>query len=84
MSNRRGLSKPSLRREISGVIEHQLRAGDPPETQQTLDRLLAAGYHRETAVALIGAALLAEIEQMLREQRSFDREHFKTLLDQVQ
>ncbi len=84
MNDRRGLSNPRLEREISAVIEQQLRDGDPPETRQALARLLGAGYPRETAVALIGAALLAEIEQMLREQRSFDREHFTTLLDQVQ
>ena len=84
MNDRRGLSNPRLKREISAVIEQQLRDGDPPETRQALARLLGAGYPRETAVALIGAALLEEIEQMLRERRPFDRGQFKALMDQVQ
>ena len=78
------MRNPCLKREIRAVIEQQLRDCDPPETRQTLARLLGAGYPRETAVVLIGAALLEEIEQMLRERRPFERGQFKALLDQVQ
>jgi hypothetical protein len=72
-----------LKQEIISVIERQLRDGDPPETHKTLDRLLAAGYSRERAMELMGAALLEEIWWMMSEQRDFDRDHFRSLLDRV-
>ena len=72
-----------LRREIIAVVEQQLANHDPPETSQTLERLVNAGYRRQAAVAMIGSALMTEIHDMLRDNRSFDRAHFKTLLDQL-
>jgi hypothetical protein len=65
------------------VVERQLETGDPPETSQTLDRVLALGYRRQEAIQLIGSALLQEIWWMMQEHRPFDREHFRTLLDDV-
>jgi hypothetical protein len=72
-----------LKKEIIGIIEHQVREGDPPETQEALDRLLAAGYPREAALEHLGAALVEEIGGMLRERRGFDRRHFRTLLERL-
>jgi hypothetical protein len=43
-----------LQQAILEVVENQLRANDPPETRQTLDRLLASGYSRKDAIKLIG------------------------------
>lgn len=75
--------RADLKQNILPVVERQLETGEPPETRQTLDRLLAAGYRRDQAVQLIGSAVLQEIWHILHEHRPFDRDHFRTLLDQV-
>jgi hypothetical protein len=47
--------------------------GNPPETQQALERFLAAGYWRKQAVALIGSALVEEIWAILHDHEPFER-----------
>jgi hypothetical protein len=54
------------------VVEDQLRANDPPEVAATLARLVAAGHARDDAVALIGAALIVELNEIMRSEREYD------------
>ena len=75
------MSNPELRATILEVVENQLRQNNPPETRQTLDRLLAAGYTRRAAVEMIGSALIEEIQWILQERKPFDRTRFKAVLD---
>jgi hypothetical protein len=72
-----------LRAELLEVIENQLRASDPPETRQALERLLAAGDTREAATAKLAAALLEEIYDMLAQHLPFDRPRFAQRLDRL-
>jgi len=74
---------PHLKAAILEVVENQIRDGDPPETRQTLERLLAAGYSRKQAVEIIGSALVEEIWAILHDQKPFDRARFTTLLEQL-
>ena len=53
--------KPFVVEAIHGVVENQLRRGDPPETRQTLDRLVADGLDAEEAHRLIGCVVEREI-----------------------
>jgi hypothetical protein len=59
--------RSELKQSILAVVERQLETGDPPETGQTLDRLLALGYCRQEAIQLIGSAVLQEIWWMMQE-----------------
>jgi hypothetical protein len=52
---------PHLRAAILEVVENQIRNSNPPETRQTLERLLAAGYSRKQAIEMIGSALVEKI-----------------------
>ena len=54
------------------VVEDQLRANDPPEVAATLARLVVAGHARDEAVALIGAALIIELNELMHSEREFD------------
>ena len=54
------------------VVENQVRANDPPEVAATLARLVAAGDERDEAVALIGAVMMVELNEMMRSSREFD------------
>ncbi len=57
---------PHLKAAILEVVENQLRGGDPLETRQTLERLVAAGYSRQEAVEMIGSVVVSEIWHILR------------------
>jgi hypothetical protein len=54
------------------AVENQLRANDPPAVAATLARLLSAGHERDEAVALIGAVLMFELNEIMRSERVFD------------
>ena len=53
---------PAVAREaILEVVENQLREGTPPETKQTLERLVAGGQAVEDAKRLLGVVVAQEI-----------------------
>jgi transcriptional regulator of NAD metabolism len=74
---------PYLKAAILEVVENQLRDNDPPETRQTLERLLAAGYSRKQAVEMIGSAVVGEIWSVLHEKQPFDRTRFVESLEKL-
>ncbi len=76
-------TNPRLKALILEVVEDQIRASDPPETRQTFERLLAAGYSRKQAMEMIGSALVEEIWGMLHERKLFDRARFSVLLEKL-
>ncbi len=78
------MTNPVLKQAILEIVESQLRDNDPPETGQTLKRLEAAGYSRETAIEMIGTAVVGEIWQVTHEHKAFDRKRFKALLDELE
>lgn len=68
---------PELAREaLFEVIENQIRDNDPPETRQTLDRLLGEGYTREEAMKLIACALVSEIYDIMKSETSYDNARY--------
>ena len=74
---------PYLKAAIVEVVENQIRDDDPPETRQTLERLLATGYTRQQAIEMIGSAVVEEIWAVLHDNKSFDRARFAALLEQL-
>jgi hypothetical protein len=65
---------PELRRTILEIVENQLNDGDPPQTRQPLDRLMAGGMAEADAKTCIAGAVCVEIRDVLRNQKPFDRE----------
>jgi Domain of unknown function (DUF1841) len=76
-------TNPHLKAVIVEVVENQIRDGDPLETRQTFEQLLAAGYAREQAVEMIGSAVVEEIWAMQHERKPFDQARFTALLEQL-
>ncbi len=60
---------PYLKAAILEVVENQIREDNPPETRQTLERLLAAGYSRQQAIEMIGSAVVGEIWAVLHDNK---------------
>jgi hypothetical protein len=65
-----------LKAAILQVVNNQIKANDPPETKQTLDRLLSEGHSEEEAKRLIGCIVSSEIFDILKKQGEFNLERF--------
>jgi hypothetical protein len=74
---------PYLKAAILEVVENQLRENNPPETRQTFERLLAAGYSRQRAMEMIGTAVVEEIWNVLHEKKPFVHARFVGLLEKL-
>ena len=61
-----------LREAIFEIIENQIEAGTPPETEQTLKRLMAEGHSEEEAMKLIGCVVASLIFGVLKEGKAYD------------
>jgi hypothetical protein len=74
------LDRQRLREGILGAVEAQVRDGEPPETKQTLDRLVGAGFSRDEALVLIARVLTAEIFTIVRRGGDFDAARYVAAL----
>lgn len=61
------------RKAILEAVETQIRDGEPPETAETLQRLMDEGESREEAIRLISCVLADEMFQIMKHEREFDR-----------
>jgi len=68
---------------ILEVVENQLRDGEPPETRQTYERLLVAGYSDEEARRLIGCVLSSEFLGVLQNNESYNRDRYVAALERL-
>ncbi len=67
---------PRLRRALMDVVENQLRAGEPPETSETLARLVAQGRSRDEAMELLASVVCSEIFDVLKTNQPYDEARF--------
>ena len=65
------------------VVDNQLRDGEPPETKQTLERLMAEGLSQSEARRLIAAVVASEIFAVLKRKRPYDRARYVAALAQL-
>ena|SRR5918911_3821014 len=73
-------TNPAVAEAVLEIVDNQLRDNSPPETRQTLDRLVAEGHSAEYARRLIGFVILVEVNDMLRERREFDAARYAAAL----
>jgi len=79
MKSRKGQDQghnPHLKAAILQVVSNQLRANDPPETRQTLDRLVSERISAEDAKTYIAQAVCVEIWHALYNKKPFNRERY--------
>jgi len=58
------------------AIENQLAENDPPETNQTLERLIKSGETRENAIRYIACALSVEVFGALKHDEPYNQERY--------
>lgn len=75
---------PYLKSAILEVVDNQLNENNPPETRQTLDRLVGLGYSETKAKEMIGAVVTEEIYYVMKDNEPFNIERFVTGLNKLQ
>jgi hypothetical protein len=68
---------------ILEVVDNQLSANDPPETKQTLERLISEGYSENEAKEFIGTVVVSEAFEVLQAQETFDKKRFVAALNKL-
>jgi len=76
-------SNPNLSAAILVVVENQLNGNNPPETKQTYNRLLEAGFSENEAKRLIGHVVSAEIFDIMKKKEPFNLERFVKALNKL-
>jgi hypothetical protein len=71
---------PVLQAAIYEVVDNQLRDGTPPETRQTLDRLVSEGHTRQEARRLIACAVVSEMFDVLQRHEPYDEARYVAAL----
>lgn len=74
---------PRVNNLIMQVVENQLRDGKPPETRQTLVRLMGEGFTEEESKHYIGSAIVAEMYYVLKSSKPFNAERYLDLLNKL-
>lgn len=75
---------PMLHALIMQTIDSQIVENDPPETRETLQQLVSAGYTAEDAKRLIGAVVATELIQDLHAHEPFNRDRYVQNLKRLQ
>ena len=72
ISNEDEQGNPRLKKSFLEVVENQLRDNDPPQTRETLDRLMAEGVSEDDAKIYIAQAVCIEVWDVLRNKNAFN------------
>ncbi len=72
-----------VKRAMLEAVENQLCSNHPPETRQTLERLLLAGYSHQQAMEHIAGALAEEIWFVLHEHEQYNAQRYKAVLENI-
>ena len=74
---------PYLKATLLEVVDNQLNDNDPPETRETLNRLIADGYSEEKAKERIAGVLVMHIYDVMHDSKQFDSEKYKRDLSKM-
>ena len=68
---------PHPRAAFLEVVDNQLRDNNPPDTKETLKRLMAEGHSAEDAKDLIAQGVAVEAYMVMKTKTAFNRERFE-------
>ena len=72
-----------MREQIFEIIRNQIKDNNPPETNETLKRLLALGYTEFVAKQHIGQCIAVELFDIIKNKKPFDLTRYITHLKQL-
>src|SRR5687767_13258502 len=76
-------TNPQLAAAILGIVDTQLRDGTPPETRQTFERLVSAGYTPEGVRQLLAHVVVREIFSVMARGQRYDETRFVAALQRL-
>ncbi|MBK9714909.1 MAG: hypothetical protein IPO81_26980 [Kouleothrix sp.] len=76
-------TNPRLAAAILEIVDTQLRDGAPPESRQTFDRLVDAGYSPEGARQLLAHVVVSEIFTVMARGEVYDEARFIAALHRL-
>jgi hypothetical protein len=76
-------ANPQLAATILEIVDTQLREGTPPETRETLDRLIGMGYTPEGARQLLAHVVVSEIFTVMARGERYDAARFIAALHRL-
>ena len=65
------------------VVDNQIRDNDPPETRETLARLITQGISEEDARIYIGQAVCFEVWDIMRNDNKFNMDRYLRNLENL-
>lgn len=72
-----------LKKLILEVVDKQLKDNDPPATGKAYDRLITAGYSISETKEKIGAVVIEEIYDVMKENHSYDERKYAQALENM-
>lgn len=66
----------ALRAQLFEIIDNQLRDNDPPETKETVDRLLRDGYDAFLIRQMIAQCILVEVYDVINAGVPYNNERY--------
>lgn len=75
---------PKLKKIILQIVDHQLQDNDPPETKETLQRLIQEGCEEDRAKELIGCVVTTVIYDVLKNEQKYNRPKYVEALNKLQ
>lgn len=72
-----------MREMFLEVIDNQITNNDPPETKQTLDRLVSESIPEKEAKELIGCVVISEVFEVLKNEKEFDLSRYIAALNKL-
>lgn len=65
------------------TVDEQLEKNDPPETRETLERLISAGFTEENAKLVIAQCVAAEMVKVVASKTPFNNRRYVDCLMQL-
>ena len=75
--------KEQTRKMFLEVVNTQIRDNNPPETKQTLDRLISEGFSEKEAKQMIACVAVSEIYNVLQKKQEFDLTRYIAALNRL-
>ena len=71
-----------LKKLILEVVDNQLRENNPPVTKESYDKLIDAGYSAREAKEKIGAIVIEEIYDVMKENQPYDEKNIRNAVEE--
>jgi hypothetical protein len=77
------MNKKQMRKIFLEIINNQIRDNNPPETKQTLDRLISEGISEKESMDMIGCVVISEIFDVLKNKEDFNEQRYIAALNKL-